>query len=122
MQQKPFYAIVLLSALFSPFLASAQTKTQTHCLEEGQHAGGETVMHLWTGPMQHGYYYQVGKAIEAASKHMHDGIRIHTCSSNGSETNLQALLKNEADFAIVQSDVAHQHWHCEGADGQKPEC
>ena len=79
-------------------------------------------MHLWTGPMQHGYYYQVGKAIEAASKHMHDGIRIHTCSSNGSETNLQALLKNEDDFAIVQSDVAHQHWHCEGADGQKPEC
>ena len=69
-------------------------------------------MHLWTGP-QYGYYYQVGKAIAAASKHMPDEIRVHFCSSNGSETNLDALLKNEADFAIVQSDVAHQRWHCE---------
>ena len=77
-------------------------------------------MHLWTGPL-HGYYYHVGKAIEAASKHMHDGIRIHTCTSNGSATNLAGLLKNETDFAIVQSDVAHQLWHCEVPDAQQCE-
>ncbi len=121
MRHKMFRAIALLSALLSPAIACGQTQAQTHCLEEERHPGAETVMHLWTGPMQHGYYYQVGKAIEAASKHMHDGIRIHTCSSNGSETNVQALLKNEADFAIVQSDVAHQHWHCEGLEAQKCE-
>jgi TRAP transporter TAXI family solute receptor len=69
-------------------------------------------MHLWTGP-QDGYYYQVGKAIEAASKHMPDEIRIHTCTSNGSANNITALLEGRADFAIVQSDVAHQVWHCE---------
>src|SRR5215467_16177139 len=117
MPHKGFCAIIALGALFSPAVAHAQT----HCLEEDHHAGGESVMHLWTGPTN-GYYYHVGKAIEAASKHMPDEIRIHTCSSNGSATNLEALLKNETDFAIVQSDVAHQHWHCEGADGQKPEC
>jgi len=120
MHHKTLCRIALLSALFSPIITSAQTKTKTHCLEEDR-VEGETVMHLWTGPMQHGYYYQVGKAIEAASTHMPDGIRIHTCSSNGSETNIDALLNNEADFAIVQSDVAHERWHCEVKDAQKCE-
>lgn len=116
MPHKAFCAIVVLGALFSP----AVLRAQTHCLEEDHHVGGESVMHLWTGP-ENGYYYHVGKAIEAASKHMPDEIRIHTCSSNGSTTNLAALLKNEADFAIVQSDVVHQLWHCEVPDMQRCE-
>ncbi len=122
MHHKVFRAVALLSALLSPAIALAQTQTHTHCLEEERHPGDETVMHLWTGPMDHGYYYQVGKAIEAASKHMHDGLRIHTCSSHGSETNLDALLKNEADFAIVQGDVVHHLWQCEVPDAKKSEC
>ncbi|HVH71719.1 MAG TPA: TAXI family TRAP transporter solute-binding subunit [Candidatus Dormibacteraeota bacterium] len=116
MRHRVFFAIAVLGALFSPAIIRAQT----HCLKEDHHAGGESVMHLWTGP-QNGYYYHVGKAIEAASKHMPDEIRIHTCSSNGSATNLAALLKNEADFAIVQSDLAHQLWHCEVPDRQRCE-
>lgn len=116
MPRRALRTIAILAALFSP----AVTCAQTHCLEEDHHAGGESVMHLWTGP-QNGYYYHVGKAIEAASKHMPDEIRIHTCSSNGSATNLEALLKNEADFAIVQSDVVHQLWHCEIPDAQRCE-
>src|SRR5207245_2822019 len=43
-------------------------------------------------------------------------IRIHTCPSKGSANNVAALLEGGADFAIVQSDVAHQLWHCEGPD------
>jgi len=116
MPHRGFCAIIALGALFSPAVAHAQT----HCLEEDHHAGGESVMHLWTGPTN-GYYYHVGKAIEAASKHMPDEIRIHTCSSNGSATNLEALLKNETDFAIVQSDVVHQLWHCEVNDAKRCE-
>lgn len=98
MPRRALCTIAILGALFSPAVVSAQT----HCLEEDHHAGGESVMHLWTGP-QNGYYYHVGKAIEAASKHMPDEIRIHTCSSNGSATNLEALLKNEADFATCRA-------------------
>lgn len=116
MPRRVLCTIAIMGALFSPAISRAQT----HCLEEDHHAGGESVMHLWTGP-QNGYYYHVGKAIEAASKHMPDEIRIHTCSSNGSATNLEALLKNEADFAIVQSDVVHQLWHCEVPDAQRCE-
>lgn len=116
MPHKAFCTIVVLGVLFSPRV----TRAQTHCLEEDHHAGGESAMHLWTGP-ENGYYFHVGKAIEAASKHMPDEIRIHTCSSNGSTTNLAALLKNEADFAIVQSDVVHELWHCEVPDAQRCE-
>ena len=124
MRQKVFCIIGLLAILVFPLLSSAQTalptpapQPQTHCLDEDRHTGAESAMHLWTGPMN-GYYYQVVKAIAAASKHMPDEIRIHFCSSHGSETNLAALLHNEADFAIVQSDVMHQLWHCEGQDAQ----
>ena len=88
---------------------------QTRCHEGDRHPGGESVAHLWTGPLN-GYYFQVGKAIAAASKHMPDEIRIHYCISNGSESNLAALLDGHADFAIVQGDVAHQFWHCDGPE------
>ena len=98
--------------------ASSALQPQTHCLQEDRHPAGESVMHLWTGP-EKGYYFEVGRAIAAASKHMPDEIRIHHCSSNGSATNLSALLSDETDFAIVQSDVMHQLWHCEGSYAQK---
>src|SRR5438445_5023793 len=111
MPQKSFCVTALLVAFFSPAIAGAQGR----CTEEDRHPSGESVMHLWTGPLN-GYYYQVGKAIAAASKHMPDEIRIHTCTSKGSANNVAALLEGGADFAIVQSDVAHQLWHCEGPD------
>src|SRR5258708_1337705 len=114
MPHKSFCVIALLVALLSPAFARAQS----HCPEEDRGPGGESVMHLWTGP-QDGSYYQVGKAIAAASKHMPDEIRIHTCTSKGSANNIAALLEGGADFAIVQSDVAHQLWHCETPDPQR---
>lgn len=114
MPHKSFCATALLVTLLSP----AITRAQSHCPEEDRHASGESVAHLWTGP-QDGYYYQVGKAIAAASKHMPDEIRIHHCTSAGSASNISALLAGTAEFAIVQSDVAHQLWHCEGPDAQR---
>ncbi len=114
MPTKSFCATALLVTLLSPAIIRAQSR----CPEEDRHAGSESVMHLWTGP-QNGYYYQVGKAIAAASKHMPDEIRIHTCTSKGSANNITALLEGGADFAIVQSDVAHQLWHCETPDPQR---
>ena len=114
MPHRSFWVTALLVMLFSPAVVRAQSR----CPEEDRHAGDESVMYLWTGP-QNGYYYQVGKAIAAASKHMPDEIRIHTCTSNGSANNITALLEGGADFAIVQSDVAHQLWHCETPDPRR---
>ncbi len=104
---------VLLAAFSYPAVAFGQS----HCPDEDHHTSGESISHLWTGPVN-GYYFQVGKAIAAASKHMPDEIRIHYCISKGSESNLAALLDGHADFAIVQGDVAHQFWHCEGEETQ----
>lgn len=111
MQSNSFF----MSALLFILLPSGIAQAQSRCPEEDRHASGENVVHLWTGP-QNGYYYQVGKAIAAASKHTADEIKIHYCTSEGSANNITALLKGHADFAIVQSDVAHQVWHCENPD------
>lgn len=108
MQHKFCCLVALLAALFLPAITPAQGR----CPEEDHHASGGGMAHLWTGP-DTGYYFQVGRAIDAASKHMPDGIRIHNCASNGSESNVAALLSGQADFAIVQMDVAHEWWRCE---------
>lgn len=112
------HKLYCVTALLVAFLSPTISRAQTRCLDEDRHADGETVSHLWTGP-QNGYYYQVGKAIAAASKHMPDQIRIFACTSKGSESNITALLEGRADFAIVQSDVAHQLWRCEGPEAQR---
>ena len=85
------------------------TLAQNHCAGEDKHS---QALHFWTGP-EKGYYYQVGRAIAAAAKHGASGLKIHACVSEGSASNMAALVRKDADFAIVQSDVAHEAWHCE---------
>jgi uncharacterized protein len=106
--------LTILASLISICFAQAQSR----CPGEGNHTSGEKVVHLWTGP-QDGYYDQVGKAIAATSKHRADEVNVDSCQSKGSADNVAALLKGEADFAIVQSDVAHQLWHCERRDARR---
>lgn len=55
----------------------------------------------------------MGRAIAAAAKHGASGLKLHNCASPGSAENIAALAKDDADFAIVQSDMAHSAWHCE---------
>ena len=80
---------VLLVAFSYPAMAFAGSR----CPEEDHHPGGHSVAHLWTGP-SNGYYFQAGKALAAASKHMPAQIRIHYCTSNGSESNLAAARRS----------------------------
>ena len=58
-----------------------------------------------------GYYYSLCIAMqkEATSR----GLAIHCQTSNGSQENIYQLDNNDADFALVQGDVAHRAWRGE---------
>ncbi len=114
MQAKRIRWIGLLSALILP----AAARADSHCKNEAPHPGE---LHLWTGSAN-GYYYQVGRAIAAAANHTSDHLKISYCESDGSGSNLLALARGEADFAIVQSDAAHSAWHCEQPLAEELHC
>ena len=54
-----------------------------------------------------GVYQKVGDSIVSVlAKHL-PSVTVRTESSDGSVANMKALSRNEADLAIVQSDIAH---------------
>lgn len=68
---------------------------------------------LWTGPKGE-YYAQLGWALTIAAGHAGPkGVKIACRTSNGSVANIDALESGKADFALVQSDVAHLAWYAE---------
>lgn len=54
-----------------------------------------------------GTYLDLGQALADQTKE----LKIQVCQSRGSVENIGLLAAGEADFAIVQSDVAHRAWH-----------
>ncbi|MFQ5853948.1 MAG: TAXI family TRAP transporter solute-binding subunit, partial [Candidatus Binatia bacterium] len=60
-----------------------------------------------------GTYLVLGGALEDLTEDLtsKDLKRIKACHSSGSVENIGLLAAGEADFAIVQSDVAHRAWH-----------
>jgi TRAP-type uncharacterized transport system substrate-binding protein len=71
-------------------------------------------LHLMTGPST-GYYYMVGKAISsvvAAKTSRTDGkpLEIQAISSEQTKCNLIGLEAKKTQFALVQSDIAHDAW------------
>src|SRR5216684_753719 len=96
---KPY--ALLLRTVLSSLLLSAPSVVGQQCQPSDKI--------LLTGPEQ-GYYYKLGRAIaEVASD---EGL--HICAKTTTR-NLNNILKLEAgdqgDFAIAQSDVAHDVWH-----------
>jgi len=69
---------------------------------------------LLTGP-QTGYYFKVGNAIKtvAAEKSNIEGtsLPIEAIAAEQTRCNLLALETGRADFALVQSDIAHDAWY-----------
>ena len=71
-------------------------------------------LHLMTGPST-GYYYMVGKAISsvvAAKTSRSDGkpLEIQSISTEQTKCNLIGLEAKKTQFALVQSDIAHDAW------------
>ena len=58
-----------------------------------------------------GYYQNLCVAIQAVAKER--DLVVHCKTSEGSQDNIYRLDQNEADFALVQSDVAHRAWRGE---------
>ena len=70
---------------------------------------------LFTGP-ETGYYHMVGNAISTvvAQKTSHDDgspLEIQAVGMDQTSCNLLGLETKNADFALVQSDVAHDAWY-----------
>jgi TRAP-type uncharacterized transport system substrate-binding protein len=63
---------------------------------------------ITTGPEQ-GYYQKVCRAIQPIAKRRGMDVQCLPCS-NGSLENVYKLEQGRAEFALVQSDVAHRAW------------
>ncbi len=120
MRGKRICLAILATLTSATLLSPCFAQTKSHCPGEDHHEQEDNVVHLYTGA-ESAYYNEVGNAIAAASKHTGGEIRVHACVSEGSASNIDALLKGDADFAIVQSDVVHQVWHCEGKYAKEAE-
>ena len=89
---------VFLSALTALLLLPGCQSTPTQ---------GKTTVILATGPPD-GYYQKVCTAMREVGRDQ--GLEINCLSSKGSRQNVYKLERHEADFAIVQGDVAHHAW------------
>ena len=76
---------------------------------------------LGTGELS-GVYYPVGQAIcEIVNRDADkDGVRCSAEGTAGSAYNLDAIRSGDLEFGIVQSDVAYDAYHGEGAYAGKP--
>lgn len=79
------------------------------------HSGTTHSYHALLTGTEDGYYYKVGRAIAlVAYEQCKQGLSpcVYVCAEPRKQTlnNFHGLAKNEADFAIVQGDVAHDAW------------
>lgn len=93
----------------------ARKEWKDQCEAAFEHAKPLSHPNLLTGP-ETGYYYMVGNAISTvvAQKTSHDDgspLEIQAISMNQTRCNLLGLETKNADFALVQSDVAHDAWY-----------
>ena len=93
-----------------------------HCKAEFESAKPVAGLHLLTGPSS-GYYYMVGKAISSVvaaktSRSNGKALEIQPISTEQTRCNLLGLEttnpetgKRFTEFALVQSDIAHDAWY-----------
>jgi TRAP transporter TAXI family solute receptor len=114
-----FAALFLL--LLLPALAEAQSRQaletvwNDECRAAYEKAGPGPGLHLLTGPGT-GYYFKVGNAITAVLADGRTGLdpqllNIEAVSTAQTKCNLLGLETGHADFALVQSDIAHDAWY-----------
>jgi TRAP transporter TAXI family solute receptor len=116
---------LVLTALFLFLLLPACVQAQSRealdalwnddCRAAFERARPGPGLHLLTGPST-GYYFKVGKAITSVLADGRSGLdpqlfNIETVSTAQTKCNLLALETSHADFALVQSDIAHDAWY-----------
>src|SRR3954454_3143356 len=63
---------------------------------------------ILSGQLKQGYYYKVADAIAEVARN--NGLHLCAIPVERTFDNVPRLVKGEADFAIAQSDVAHDAW------------
>jgi TRAP transporter TAXI family solute receptor len=94
--------------------ANFQRDWNEQCKSAFEKAKPAPGLHLLTGPTS-GYYYMVGIAIssvvaEKTSRSDGKPLEIQPISTEQTKCNLLGLETGNADFALVQSDIAHDAW------------
>jgi TRAP transporter TAXI family solute receptor len=121
---RPSYKLALTCLLLLPLCCgSARAQSQEalkkiwdeDCKAAFDKAKLGTGLHLLTGPGS-GYYFKVGKAIASVLADGRGGLdpqlqNIEAISTAQTKCNLLGLETGQADFALVQSDVAHDAWY-----------
>jgi TRAP transporter TAXI family solute receptor len=73
---------------------------------------------ILSGQQKQGYYYKVADAIAEVARN--NGLHLCAIPVERTFDNVPRLVKGEADFAIAQSDVAHDAWFGYGFFAQHP--
>ncbi|MGA8221970.1 MAG: TAXI family TRAP transporter solute-binding subunit [Candidatus Acidiferrales bacterium] len=94
--------------------AAFQKDWDEHCKADFDNAKPGAGLRLLTGPTS-GYYYMVGKAISAVvaaktSRSEGKPLDIEPISTEQTKCNLLGLETKNTEFALVQSDIAHDAW------------
>jgi TRAP transporter TAXI family solute receptor len=92
----------------------AKNQWEAHCQTVFTAADHHKRLTLLSGPTS-GYYYLVGKAIsdlvaEKTSQDQGTPLKIEPIATAQTTCNLLGLEAGKADFALVQSDIAHDAW------------
>jgi TRAP transporter TAXI family solute receptor len=92
----------------------AKTQWEAHCQAAFTASDHHKRLTLLSGPTS-GYYYFVGKAVsdvvaEKTGQDQGTALEIEPIATAQTTCNLLGLEAGKADFALVQSDIAHDAW------------